>query len=94
DFVPTNILLIDAAVLGLKPGGSKIIKPEKLDMFPAFSTHHLPLRMFCGYLSETTKAKIILLLIEPEDVGFGEGLTPKIDATATKIVNILIKVLP
>ena len=94
DFNPTHILLVDAAVLGLEPGSSRLIKPERLATFPAYSTHALPLRIFCEYLAQTTKAKIALLLIEPKNADFGEGLTAEIEASAQKIVNALLRVLP
>jgi len=93
DFNPTHVLLLDAAILGLKPGDSKLVKPEKLTNFPAFSTHMLPLRIFCEYIAKTTKAKIALLLIEPKKVDFGEGLSLEIDATAQEITDTLLKVL-
>ena len=93
DFNPTHILLIDAAILGLKPGESRLIKPEQLTDFPAFSTHMLPLRIFCEYLDKTTKAKIVLLLIEPKKADFGEGLTSEAEAVAKEIANFLIKLL-
>jgi hydrogenase 3 maturation protease len=93
DFNPTHILLIDAAILGLKPGISRLIKPEQLTDFPAFSTHMLPLRIFCEYLDKTTKAKIELLLIEPKKTDFGEGLTSEVEAVAKEIANFLIKLL-
>lgn len=94
DFNPTHILLIDAAILGLKLGESRLIKPEQLTNFAAFSTHMLPLRIFCEYIAKTTKAKIALLLIEPKKVDFGEGLSLEIDATAQDITDALLKVLP
>lgn len=94
DFNPTHTLLIDAGVLGLEPGNSRLIKPERLTKFPAFSTHALPLRIFCEYLSKTTRVKIALLLIEPKKADFGEGLTPELEASARDIVNILLRVLP
>ena len=93
DFNPTHVLLLDAAILGLKPGDSKLVKPEQLTSFPAFSTHMLPLRIFCEYIAKTTKAKIALLLIEPKKVDFGEGLSLEIDATAQEITDTLFKVL-
>jgi hydrogenase 3 maturation protease len=80
DFDPTHILLIDAAMLGLELGDSRLIEPKQLVMFPAVSTHALPLRIFCEYLTETTKAKITLLLIEPKKADFGEGLTPEVES--------------
>jgi hydrogenase 3 maturation protease len=94
DFNPTHVLLIDAAILGLKPGNSRLIRPERLIAFPAYSTHALPLRIFCEYLAKTTKAKIALLLVEPKRADFGEGLTLEVEASAQDIVGILLRVLP
>jgi len=93
DFDPTHILLIDAAVLGLKPGESRLVQPEQLTAYPAFSTHVLPLRIFCEYLVKTTEAKIALLLIEPKNADFGEGLTPEVSASAQSIVDTLLAAL-
>lgn len=94
DFTPTHILLIDAAVMGLEPGEWKLVKPEHLKVFPAISTHMLPLRVFCEYIAETTKAKIALLLIEPKQTDFGENLSPEVAASEEKIVNLLLNMLP
>jgi hydrogenase 3 maturation protease len=63
EFNPTHVLLIDAGSLGLAPGSFRLIAPERLIDAPAFSTHGLPLRMFCEYIRNTTDAKISLLLI-------------------------------
>ena len=93
DFNPTHILLIDAAILGLKPGESRLIEPEKLTSSSSYSSHMLPLRIFCEYVSQASKAKIGLLLIEPKDTEFGEGLTPELGAAAKSISRILLKIL-
>ena len=93
DFNPTHVLLIDAAVLGLKPGDSRLVEPEKLTAAPAFSTHMLPLRIFCEYLSKTTRAKIALLLIEPKDTDFGEELSSEVDAAGQEITKTLLRTL-
>jgi len=94
DFDPTHVLLVDASILGLEPGDSRLVKPERLAAFPAYSTHALPLRIFCEYLAKTTEAKIALLLIEPKKADFGEGLTLEVEASARKIVDVLIRMLP
>jgi hydrogenase 3 maturation protease len=94
DFNPTHVLLIDAAILGLKPGNSRVTRPERLMAFPAYSTHALPLRMFCEYVGKMTKANIALLLVEPKKADFGEGLTSEVEASARKIVGTLLRVLP
>jgi hydrogenase 3 maturation protease len=93
DFNPTHVLLIDAAILGLMPGETRLINPERITAFPTISTHMLPLRIFCEYITAATKAKIALLLIEPKNVEFGEGLTPEIQVTAEKIAKMLLKLL-
>lgn len=94
DFNPTHILLIDAAVLGLKPAESRLIEPEQLTSIPAFSTHMLPLRLFCEYLTKTIEAKIALLLIEPKKTDFGEELSPEINTSEEDITHALSEILP
>ncbi|MEM3090285.1 MAG: hydrogenase 3 maturation endopeptidase HyCI [Candidatus Bathyarchaeia archaeon] len=94
NFDPSHILLIDAAVMGLEPGEYRLVKPEHLRVFPAISTHILPLRVFCDYLTKTIGAKIALLLIEPKETDFGEGLSSEIEAAAHRIVDFLLSVLP
>ena len=94
DINPTHVLLIDAAILRLDPGEMKLVFPEQLDDFPPITTHVLPMRIFCEYVTKTTKAKITLLLIEPENTEFGEGLTPTAKAVAEKVVVLLRQLLP
>jgi hydrogenase 3 maturation protease len=94
DFKPSHVLLVDAAVMGLEPGECRLVKPEHLRVFPAISTHMLPLRVFCEYLANTTEAQIALLLVEPKDTDFGEGLSQEVEAAEHRIVNLLLAVLP
>lgn len=91
---PTHVLLIDAAILGLNPGEMRLVFPEQLADFPAITTHVLPMRIFCEYVTKMTKAKIALLLVEPENTEFGEGLTLTAKAVAEKVVVVLRKLLP
>jgi len=93
DLKPSHVLLVDAAVLGLKPGETRLVFPGQVTAFPAVTTHVLPLRIFCEYVAKMTEAKIALLLIEPENTEFGEGLTPEVQAAAEKIVAALRKLL-
>jgi hydrogenase 3 maturation protease len=93
DLKPSHVLLIDAAILGLKPGETRLVFPEQVTSFPAITTHVLPLRIFCEYITKMTDARIALLLIEPENTEFGEGLTATVQSTAEKISEILIDLL-
>lgn len=93
DFNPTHVLLIDAAVLGLKPGEAKLVNPEELRSFSAFTSHMLPLRIFCDVVVKACGAKASLLLIEPKRTDFGEEMTPELVDSAEKITRILSELL-
>jgi len=94
EFNPSHVLLIDAAILGSKPGDISLIDPESVTEVPSVTTHMLPLRIFCEYLTKMTGAKIALLLVEPEDTSFGEGLTEKVHDAAEKIAKALLEIFP
>ena len=93
-FKPTHILLIDAGIMNQKPGTPKLADTKQLMRKTSISTHTLPLRIFCDYLTETTAAKIALLIIQPLDASFGEGLTPELQQTAKNMAILLQKLLP
>ena len=80
EFHPSHVLLIDAAFLGVKPGEASLVDAEKIASSSAVTTHLLPLRVFCEYVKQATGAKIALLLIEPKNMEFGEGLTTQVQA--------------
>ncbi|MCW3976770.1 MAG: hydrogenase 3 maturation endopeptidase HyCI [Candidatus Bathyarchaeota archaeon] len=92
-FAPSHVLIIDAALLNLNPGSSKLIGSEQLEGRQAVSTHALPLRIFCDYLARAANAKIALLLIQPKDTSFGEGLTQELQDAADRIARLLSKLL-
>ena len=94
EFNPSHVLLIDAAILGSEPGDISLVDPESVAEVPAVTTHMLPLRIFCEYITKMTGAKIALLLVEPEDTDFGEGLTTKVQAAAEKIAKTLLEIFP
>jgi hydrogenase 3 maturation protease len=93
EFNPTHVLIIDAALLNLKPGSSKLIKPNEIVGIPV-STHSLPLNLFSEYITKTTGAKIALLAIQPKETDFGEGLTEELKKTGKELTNLLSSVLP
>jgi hydrogenase 3 maturation protease len=90
---PTHVLLIDAANLGIKPGEARLVDANEVTPFSAVSSHVLPLRIFCEYLKKQTNAKVALLLVEPESLEFGEGLSPKIKMAAKNYVALLLALL-
>lgn len=92
EFEPTHILLVDAAILALRPGESRLVEPSKLADFQALSTHMLPLRLFCEYINAGTKAKISLLLVQPGNTNFGEEMSDDVEAASQRIAVLLSSV--
>ena len=91
EFNPTHILLIDAGALGCRPGTIKFIHYDTiLKADPAVSTHSLPLRVFCDYLATTLGARIALLIIEPQNTAFGEGLSEIVRDAASELIETLL----
>jgi hydrogenase 3 maturation protease len=88
---PSHVLLIDAAILGLAPGEIRLYDSSKIVNMPAISTHMLPLRVFCDYITQLAKAKLALLLIEPKDTDFGEGLSEIVAESERRIVDFLLE---
>ena len=93
-FKPTHILLIDAGIINKEAGTAMLADPTQLMRKTSISTHTLPLRIFCDYLTQATGAKICLLIIQPLDTSFGEGLTKTLKNAATNLTTLLQKCLP
>jgi hydrogenase 3 maturation protease len=94
DFKPSHVLLIDAGIINKEAGIAALAEPTRLVRKISISTHTLPLRIFCDYITQTTKAKIALLIIQPKDTSFGEGLTPELIEAAKRLTTLLKERLP
>lgn len=93
DFKPSHVLLIDAAMLNLKPGEIALLKPEDLDASHVFSTHFLPIKLFCEYIAKIFHADTKLLLIQPKQIDFGEELSSELLSSKERVVKILLSAL-
>jgi hydrogenase 3 maturation protease len=92
-FQPTHVLLIDAAMLGLKPGEARLVDVDSVAASSAFSTHVLPLRIFSEFVKQATGAQITMLLVEPMSMEFGEGLSAEVEAAAERLTKVLLVLL-
>jgi hydrogenase 3 maturation protease len=91
-FDPSHILIIDAALMGLESGDMVLTDYLALTGV-AVSTHALPIKIFCSFLLRVTGAKISLLLIQPGEVDFGEGLSAGLRGSLERVVNLLASIL-
>lgn len=93
EFKPTHVLVLDAALLGLKPGSSKLVEPSTIPGVSVLS-HALPLKVFFEYVVRMAGAKVSLLAIQPKETDFGEGLTEELRRAARDLAEVLSEVLP
>ena len=91
---PSHVLLIDAAILDLAPGEVRLYDAAKVVNVPSITTHMLPLRVFCDYITQMAQTKLALLLIQPKDTDFGEGLTSEVQTACKEVERALLKLLP
>ena len=91
---PSHVLLIDAAVLGLRPGTAHLYDVEEVANVPSISTHTLPLRVFSDYVGTLTGARVALLLIEPRCMDFGDVMSTEVQEAAARVEKALLAHLP
>lgn len=91
-FTPDLVLIIDAAQMGLEPGSVRCIDPRKT-IGLSFSTHTLPLRVLCGYISHEIGSQVTILGIQPKDVSFGAALSPRVKESLGIVFPALVEIL-
>ncbi len=87
-FKAERIIMIDAADMKKPPGHIELVTKDRIGGI-AISTHSMPLSFLMMYLEQETGAQTILLGIQPQDIQFGEGLTPELGEAAQKIISTL-----
>ncbi len=85
---PGRVVIIDAADFAGKPGEVRAIPEEFMPANP-ISTHRFPMRVISGLVTEDTGARVDFICIQPESVGFGEGLSDTVRSSAKEIVMML-----
>ena len=85
---PKRVVIIDAADFGGEPGEVRAIPEEFIPENP-ISTHRFPLRIISRLVTEDTGARVDFICLQPESVGFGEGLSDRVRLAAEEIVILL-----
>ncbi|MHA1771200.1 MAG: hydrogenase maturation peptidase HycI [Candidatus Thorarchaeota archaeon] len=92
EFGADRVILVDAADMRKAVGHTEFVTKDRIGGI-AISTHHMPLSFLMMYLEQETGAKTILLGVQPQNIDFGEGLTPEVDRVARNIISLLDRVL-
>jgi hydrogenase 3 maturation protease len=91
---PSHLVIIDAAHLGAEPGAMALLERDDIAGM-SFCTHALPLHVIVDYIVASTPGLEVLLLgVQPQEMGFDEPLTPVIEAAAQSLAQMLCEALP
>lgn len=82
---PDTIIVIDAADFGGLPGEFKVLEAKDIKTTNFFSTHNASISLVINYLQSHLKVDIIILIIQPKTIIFGDKLSQEI----AKSINIL-----
>ncbi|MFC1804459.1 hydrogenase 3 maturation endopeptidase HyCI [Candidatus Omnitrophota bacterium] len=82
---PDNIVIIDAVDFGGQPGDSRIVEGGDLKTTNLFSTHNASISLTINYLQSNLKADIIVLIIQPKSIAFGDKMTPELTSALEKL---------
>jgi hydrogenase maturation protease len=93
-----QLIVVDAAAMGEPPGSVRVFEGEAMDRqlsVNAKSVHEVSLSdlMDIARLTETLPAQRALIGIEPEFVGWGDRLTPAVEAAIPNAIAAIRAVL-
>lgn len=91
-FMPTHLLVIDAADVGKAPGDIVEIAPKSVGG-PTFCSHMLPLRVMIDYLVQETGTAVTLLGIQPRSIAFDGEMSGEVEAAMEEIYAALERII-
>ncbi|HTZ11038.1 MAG TPA: hydrogenase maturation protease [Candidatus Margulisiibacteriota bacterium] len=78
---PDTLLLIDAVDFSAPPGDFNILEGDGLQAQNMCFTHNASLSLVINYLKNNLKVDIIILIIQPKTLAFGDSLSPEVSKT-------------
>ena len=82
---PDTVVIIDAVDFGGKPGEFKFLQAQEIKTVNLFATHNASISLTINYLQNNLKADIIILIIQPRSINFGDKLSQEVTDTLDKL---------
>lgn len=89
-YQPDTILLVDALDFAEPPGSIRIIDRSELQEV-GFSTHNASIKLTMNYLNSRAKCDVLLLGIQPANLGMGSSLSEPIKLALGRVEENLLK---
>ena len=92
----SRVVVVDAADIGENPGCFAVFTPDQVQLAEAedsFSFHHagLPEALALARALDHPLPPVVIYGVQPERVGWGEGLSAAVEASLPKLVEAILK---
>ncbi len=84
---PDTVLLVDAVDYGAAAGAFELMEGGELKTVNLYSTHNASLALVINYLQKELPADIIMLLIQPKRVAFGDTLSSEVEDALNRLTE-------
>jgi hydrogenase 3 maturation protease len=92
-YLPTHLVILDAADFGGAPGEPAMISPDEIRGNPSISSHNLPLNVLTDYLVAHLKCEVVILGVQPASSRFGEPIGEVVQAGAKALARMVLDCL-
>ena len=86
---PEQLILVDAADMGLPPGSIRLLSPDKIAT-PSFSTHSMPLSTFVSYVKDFC-GQVYIIGIQPKSTKAGGRLSLPLRKSGERVVELILE---
>lgn len=88
-----TIVVIDAADFGAAPGDLAVLEAEAIAEC-GISTHQMPMNLFFHFIKGDRNIEVFAIGIQPAQIGFGESMSPAVEASVQALADLLQDLLP
>lgn len=93
-----RVVIVDAADMGQRPGQFTRFTPDQVYLAMSdnrFSLHHAGLSevLTLAHALERTLPEMVIFGVQPADVGWGEGLSPNVEAMLPELIDAILNEL-
>jgi len=94
-----QVVIVDAADMGKRPGQFTRFTPDQVHLAMSdhrFSLHHAGLSevLTLAHALERPLPEMVIFGVQPADVGWGEGLSPNVEAILPELIDAVLSELP
>jgi len=86
---PEQLILVDAADMGLPPGSIRLLSPEKIATI-SFSTHSMPLSTLISYVQEFC-GQVYIVGVQPKSTKAGGRLSIPVRKSGERVTELIIE---